>query len=220
MTSTTAVAPVVAGWPVGHFRRLGAKDARHLGAHLRRLHPDDLQQRFMGTRHRLFVHRYVRGIDWHRTVIIGCFVGRSLRGVCELHPIAQPRAEIAISVERRFQRRGIGRELFRRTLLLARNRGLTALELRCTVDNHRVRQLIKSFDGKIVTEPMEASATIRSLPANAFTFATEMVEQAGLVGSSLIRFWLAGSGWPERGRQLRDKSTADLLTTTAAARQA
>jgi len=204
----------------GTLRRLTLADARHLRAHLLRLHPDDLQQRFMGTRHRPFVHRYVRGIDWHRTVIIGCFVGRSLRGVCELHPIAKPRAEIAISVERRLQRRGIGRELLRRMLLLARNRGLTALELRCAVDNYRVRQLIKSFDGKIDVEPLEASATIRSLPANAFTFATEMVEQAGQVGSSLIRFWLAGSSWPERTRQARDKSATDLLTRTAAARPA
>lgn len=172
------------------FRRLSAADASHLWAHLARLSPDDLRQRFMGGGQRLLARRYVRGIDWRRTVIVGCFVGRSLRGVCELHPITGPRAELAVSVERRFQRRGIGHELMRRTLLLARNRGLTALELRCAGDNEAVHHLIRHFDGRITFSPLETQGNIRSLPPTALTFASEMIDEAHRVGDALSKLWL------------------------------
>lgn len=194
--------------PGGRFRRLNAADARHLRAHLLRLHPDDLRHRFMGAMPRQLVHRYVRALDWRRAILIGCFVGRSLRGVCELHPIAGNRAEIAISVERRFQGRGIGQALLGRTLLLARNRGLTALELRCMVDNQRVRRLVGKFDGETSLDAAEVATTIRSLPPTPATYATEMVEQAGVFGATVIRFWLDRTGRNWAGRCW---STPDLF---------
>ena len=188
-------------------------------AHLLRLHPDDLRARFMATAPRRMVERYVRGIDWRRSVLVGCFVGRSLRGVAELHPIVDHRAEIAVSVERRFQGRGIGTTLLSRTLLLARNRGFTALELRCLVDNQRMRRLVGKFDGETAVEAMEASATIHSLPATPVTYVTEMVEQAGIFGATLIRFWLgpivAGQGRPDwPGTVLPDSYWAGRCWTT------
>ncbi len=202
----------------GRFCRLEARDARHLRTHLLRLHPDDLRSRFMATAPRQMVDRYVRTIDWRRAVLIGCFIGRSLRGVCELHPIAGNRAEIAVSIERRFQGRGIGTAILSRTLLLARNRGLTALELRCLVDNQRMRRLVGKFDGETAVEEMEACATIHSLPATPATHVTEMVEQAGIFGATLIRFWLGraqpcwpGADWP--GAEWTDNggATPDLF---------
>lgn len=184
----------------GQHRRLEAADARHLRAHLLRLHPEDLRSRFMTTTPRQLVHRYVGAIDWRRSLLVGCFIGRSLRGLCELHPIAGRRAEIAISVERRFQGRGIGTALMSKTLVLARNRGLTELELRCLVENQRMRRLVGKFDGETDIEAMEASSTIHAQPANAATYVTEMVEQAGALGTTLIRFWLTspGASWPGR----------------------
>jgi RimJ/RimL family protein N-acetyltransferase len=202
----------------GRYRRLDAPDARHLRAHLLRLHPDDLRSRFMATAPRRMVERYVRGIDWRGSVLTGCVVGRSLRGVCELHPITGSRAEIAVSVERHFQGRGIGTALLSRTLLLARNRGLTALELRCLVDNQRMRRLVGRFDGETAVEAMEACATITSPPPTPATYVTEMVEQAGILGATLIRFWLGqgppdwpGPGWPSLSGTGRCWATPDLF---------
>ncbi|MEO1086422.1 MAG: GNAT family N-acetyltransferase, partial [Acidobacteriota bacterium] len=82
-------------------------------------------------------------IDWRTAVIVGCFLGRSMRGACELYPIDKRRGEIAVSVERRFQRRGIGREMLSRTLLLARNRGMVELEFRCFTHNGKMRGLVR-----------------------------------------------------------------------------
>jgi GNAT superfamily N-acetyltransferase len=209
MTDLSCPAPVLRpSLPAGRYRRLGVADGRHLRAHLLRLHPDDLRHRFMGAMPRRLIDRYVRALDWQRAVLVGCFIGRSLRGVCELHPIGGNRAEIAISVERRFQGRGIGQALLGRTLVLARNRGLTALELRCMIDNQRIRRLVGKFNGETTFESMEASATIQSLPPTAATYVTEMVEQAGTFGATLIRFWL---GRAQRNWAGRCWSTPDLF---------
>ena len=172
------------------FRRLGAADTRRLETHLQRLHPEDVHNRFMATKQRSLIRRYVQSIDWENAVIVACFLGRSLRGVSELYPIDGRRGEIAVSVERRFQRRGIGRELLERTLLLARNRGLVELEFRCFTTNRKMRGLVRGFDGKLDIEAMEATAVIHELPPTPITYLIEVVEQAGLVGSSLLRLWL------------------------------
>jgi RimJ/RimL family protein N-acetyltransferase len=193
----------------GRHRRLDAADAQHLRAHFLRHNADDLRSRFMTTTPRHLVRRYVRALDWRRSLLVGCFIGRSLRGVCEIHPIAGPRAEIAISVERRFQGRGIGTALMSKALVLARNRGLTELELRCLVENHRMRRLVGKFDGETAIEAMEASSTIHAQPADAATYVTEMVEQAGVLGTTLIRFWLTS---PEDRWPGRCWATPDLFT--------
>ncbi len=144
----------------------------------------------MGPGRREVASRHVRSIDWSRVIIVGCWIGRSLRGVCELHPIEGNRAEIAISVKRRFQRLGIGAELLRQVLLLARNRGFTLLELRCLAGNRRVRRLIRRFQGQIAEDVLEASGTIHALPPHPATIIAEMADSADRLGRSLIRLWL------------------------------
>lgn len=214
----TYFSPAMSGAPVpavaGQLRRLGPADSRHLEAHLLRLHPDDLRHRFMGGMPRSLVHRYVQGIDWQRAIIVGCFFGRSLRGVCELYPMSGSRAEVAVSVERRFQGRGLGEALIGRILILARNRRLTALEFRCIAGNQRMRGLVSKFDSETIIDSMEAEATVRALPPTPATYGIEMVEQADAFGNKLIRFWLdsAGRTWPGRCW-----STPDLFRERSAA---
>ncbi len=184
------------------WRRLGSADARQYRAHLLRLAPDDFSDRFMGARCRHFVSTHARSLDWNRVIVVGCWVGRSLRGVAELHPIGGRRGELALSVEQRFQRRGIGSELLRRVLLLARNRGAVELELRCLVTNQRIRRLIGRFQGQIRDDFQESSGTIHVLPPNAATLITELAESADRLGRSLIRLWLGSTG---RGTGLPDR---------------
>lgn len=184
----------------GYYRRLGEADWRLLRAHLLRLNPDDQRSRFMAIAQPRLVDSYVRSIDWQRALLLGRFVGRSLRGVAELYPIEQHRAEMAISVERRFQGAGIGKHLLSRIFLLARNRGYTALEFRCLANNQRMRHLVQRFDGQVSFEAMEAAAVVHSLPPTAATFAAELVEQATVFNSSLCRYWLERTslGWHGR----------------------
>ena len=199
---------------LGQYRRLDGQDARMLRAHLLRLHPDDRRSRFMATAPKQMVDGYVRAIDWRHAVLVGCFIGRSLRGVCELHPINGRRAEMAVSVERRFQGRGIGTGLLSRTFLLARNRGLVDLEFRCLANNQRMRKLVGKFDSQMSIEAMEACAVVHSLPPTPATYVSEMVERAGVFGATVVRFWLAGRGmgWPRGDWARRCQATPGIFT--------
>jgi GNAT superfamily N-acetyltransferase len=124
------------------------------------------------------------------------------------------RAEVAISVERRFQGRGIGQALIGHMLIFARNRRFTALEFRCMAGNQRMRSLVSKFDAVTDIDLMEAEAVIEALPPTPATYGIEMIEHAEAFGSSVVRLWLenAGRHWPGRCW-----STPDLFHDLAAA---
>jgi len=54
--------------------------------------------------------------------------------------------EAAFSIEQPWQSHGVGTELLERTLLSARNRGITSLQMLCLADNQRMQQLARKFE--------------------------------------------------------------------------
>jgi GNAT superfamily N-acetyltransferase len=81
-------------------------------------------------------------------VVHGFFVDGVLRGAAELRRIGSPfthEAEAAFSIEQPWQSHGVGSELLERTLLSARNRGITSLQMLCLADNQRMQQLARKF---------------------------------------------------------------------------
>lgn len=138
------------------MRHLTAAEAPKLEAHLLRLHPEDRRMRFGGgSLSDPAVIAYCRSINWPASVQIGYFDGGALRGVAQLAvpddtwpmlpglPLAGKRigAEFAISVERDFQRRGIGQALLERAVVAARNRNIESLTMYCMPSNERMRRL-------------------------------------------------------------------------------
>jgi GNAT superfamily N-acetyltransferase len=127
------------------------------------------------------------GID---VLIHGFFVHGMLRGAAELRPLGTtPRreAEAAFSVERPWQSHGVGSVLLERTLLAARNRGITFLHLACLPDNKRMQQLAHkygaelSFDFASVVGEMAAPqptplSLFREIVADGHGFATAMLD--------------------------------------------
>ena len=170
------------------FRKLWRQEAPLYAAHLRRLNAEDWRARFMGTTNRRFARRHVDRIDWARAVVLGAFVDGRLRGVAELQPLRctpEPEAELAITVERRFQNRGIGSELMRRLITAARNRGIKKLQLVAQPDNGRMRSLIRKFSGELRVEPGTAEAEIPMLPASYATLLEESWQDTRGVGERL-----------------------------------
>ncbi len=55
-------------------------------------------------------------------------------------------AEAAFSIEQPWQSHGVGTELLERTLLSARNRGITSLQMNCLANNQRMQQLARKFE--------------------------------------------------------------------------
>ncbi|MEI9804370.1 MAG: GNAT family N-acetyltransferase [Pseudolabrys sp.] len=80
------------------------------------------------------------------------FVDGVLRGAAELRPyggLFPHQAEAAFSIEQPWQSHGIGTELLQRTLLSARNRGITQLQMQCLANNDRMQQLARKFAAEL-----------------------------------------------------------------------
>lgn len=147
----------------GFSRRLWLSDASVMCSHFSRLSHSDRYQRFAHHIDDTGIERFCRELNWFSTVLIGHFAEGGLRGVGELRlsglrpPLT---AELAISVERHFQNRGIGTELFRRLVVLARNRGVRTIHMQCLMDNIRLRRIAAKFGAQIEMDFGEVSGRL------------------------------------------------------------
>jgi GNAT superfamily N-acetyltransferase len=147
----------------GSLRRLGSGDRDRVRDHLLRLDGEDRQLRFGAHVSPAQVAAYCAALDIGRTLLLGCLVEGELRAVGELTTLAGagPRtAEIAISVERRFQGRGIGGALLRRLIVAARNRLFERLYMVCLIDNGRMVRLARRVGSRLEVERGEVEARI------------------------------------------------------------
>jgi GNAT superfamily N-acetyltransferase len=113
-----------------------------------------------------------------------------MRGAAELRPIGAPiarEAEAAFSIEEPWQSHGVGSALLARTLLAARNRGITFLHMACLVDNERMQQLASKFDAELqfdfgsmvgeVAAPHPSPISVaREIVADTHGFATALLD--------------------------------------------
>src|SRR5262249_45296158 len=124
------------------------------------------------------------------TVVHGFLVDGVLRGVAELRPLGAAfptEAEVAFSIEKPWQSHGVGSVLLERTLLAARNRGITHLHMTCLADNARMQQLASKYAaelnfglGSVVGEVSAPRPTplslLREMVADSHGFATAMID--------------------------------------------
>jgi len=174
----------------GVIRKMWAVEAGRYREHLLRLDPASRRNRFGGDVSDEFLANYAAlatGID---TVIHGFFVNGTMRGAAELRPIGAPlarEAEAAFSIEQPWQNHGVGSALLARTLLAARNRGITFLHMACLADNERMQQLARKFDaelrfdfGSLVGEVAASHPTpitvAREIVADSHGFATALLD--------------------------------------------
>ena len=114
--------------------------------HLQRLDAQDRSARFFLAISDAALAHHCDRISWSTTEIVACFVDGTLRGAIEICRGAYPRrnhAELATSVEKSFQGRGIGTELTQRALVAARNRFIRRASMVFLGDNVRVRSLVR-----------------------------------------------------------------------------
>lgn len=137
----------------GEYRKLSAAERPLLRDHLLRLTPDDRALRFLSDVSVAHVEQYCSRVDDHYRVVIGYFVAGVMRGAGEIVFNAGPTwlagCEVALSVEHDFQNRGVGAELLRRLLVLARNRGVSKVTMLCLRSNRRMQTLAKKFEGEL-----------------------------------------------------------------------
>ena len=108
--------------------------------------------RFCGGIHDDTIRSYAATARGRDVILHGFLVDGVLRGAADLRivrPLDQREAEAAFSIEKPWQRHGVGSALLERTLLTARNRGIKHLQVCCLVENLRMQQLARKFAADI-----------------------------------------------------------------------
>jgi GNAT superfamily N-acetyltransferase len=134
------------------IRKLWINETNDYRDHLLRLDRDSRYRRFSGTVSDDFIARHAATANEAGTVVYGFFVDGVLRGAAELRimgAVFSHEGEAAFSIEQPWQSHGIGTVLLERTLLSARNRGITSLHMNCLAENQRMQQLARKFDAEL-----------------------------------------------------------------------
>jgi len=160
------------------FRPLLQTEAARYSAHLLRLSSVDRRARFMGGLSDDAVRAHVDRIDWTQAIILAAIVGGEVRGAVELR-LANPRAELAISIEADWQSQGLGGMLVRRAFTMARNRSVRGIELYCLGDNHRMLRIAGRLSALISFDGGEVQCDFQLAPADAFSLALEAMDRGG-----------------------------------------
>jgi GNAT superfamily N-acetyltransferase len=133
----------------GAIRKLWTGETDAYRDHLLRLDPDSRRRRFSGAVADEIIARHAATANAPGVVVHGFFVDGVVRGAAELRRVGPGftrEAEAAFSIEESWQSSGVGTELLERTLLSARNRGITSLRMHCLAENQRMQQLARKFE--------------------------------------------------------------------------
>jgi len=183
MTTNETVAQI-------HFRKLWVADSAALKAHLLRLDAESRRMRFGTPVSDFFIGQYADNALGSHSIAHGYFVDGVLRGVAELRGfrgVSGGEAEAAFSVEKQFQNRGIGTELFGRTVLAARNRGISKLFVNFLSQNQRMQAIAKKFDAVLTFDSDGVLGKIDAPRANALTYWKEALTDGEDIATSLLQ---------------------------------
>lgn len=167
------------------IRRLGAADRELLLAHLLRLDAPSRRSRFAGLVSDEGVARYVGGALTAGDATFGLFADGTLRGVAELRTASGDVAEGAFSLEREWQGRGFGHQLFEALLDAARRRGTRRLVLQCLRENAAMQRIARRFAGRLTFENGEVVAVIHPPLAAEAAASRALVRLAAETGVTL-----------------------------------
>lgn len=174
----------------GTIRKLWLGETRKYREHLLRLDEDSRRRRFGGTVSDQHIRNHVEGTKGFDAILYGFFVDGILRGAAELrflgYRLLSREAEAAFSVEAPWQSHGIGSALLERTLLAARNRGVTYLHLACLVDNNRMQQLARKFDAELTFDFGGVVGELETPRPTPLSLLREMISDSQGVATALL----------------------------------
>lgn len=179
----------------GLVRKLWIGEAYRYRDHLLRLDANSRHKRFGGAVSDAYIRRHVETSMWLQAVLQGFFVDGVLRGAAELRLIEQGsrgEAEVAFSVEDKWQSHGVGSVLLQRALLAARNRGIKFLHMACLADNKRMQQLASKFDGELSFDAGGIVGEVATSRATPVSVLRELVSESHSLGAALLdaQSWL------------------------------
>jgi len=152
----------------GRIRLLRHSELPQFRDHLLRLDADSRRDRFNGPTSDSFVASYAERCFNDGTIVIGYVDDGQVLGAAELHERpedAEPTGEIAFSVERHLQRRGLGGLLFARLVESARAFGYERLLVTTHPRNEPMKRLARSFNAGLRFDQGETVGLIELEPA-------------------------------------------------------
>lgn len=174
---------------MGVIRKIAAAESLQLQKHFVRLDPESRRLRFGALVRDDFVRRFVDTLDWSKSIHLGYFDQGRLRGAAHLvwtdNPYP-PGVEYAVSVEMPHQNAGVGTELTRRAVTIARNRGLRELYMVCLRENARMQHVARKVGATVVLAGVEAEGRVALPDADPVSLWQEAMDDgAGLVAETL-----------------------------------
>ncbi len=173
----------------GFVRKLWFGESDAYRDHLLRLDADSRQRRFSGGVSDEFIGRHAATIDDVGVVVHGFFIDGVLRGAAELRPLGTlfaHEAEAAFSVEKPWQSHGVGTVLLERTLLTARNRGISGLHMNCMPENRRMQQLARKFEAELSFEFDTVIGEVEAPHSTPLSVMREVVADSASFANALI----------------------------------
>jgi RimJ/RimL family protein N-acetyltransferase len=158
--------------PQGVIRQLRPSELPRFREHLLRLDPQSRRDRFNGAIDDDFVIAYAERCFTDGTTVIGYVDGDRVLGAAELHErvdLPEPTGEIAFSVERGWQGRGIGSALFERLIANAYWLGYAKLRVTTHPENGVTRALARKFGAHLHFEDGDTVGEISLPPVMPFT---------------------------------------------------
>jgi Acetyltransferase (GNAT) family len=98
---------------------------------------------------------------------------------------ADDAAEAALSVQRTYQNRGVGTELLRRLIVLARNRSIRSLHMLCLLENGKVLHIARKLGAKLTFDHSEMEGWLALPGPNRLTLLLELLDDTSTVLASL-----------------------------------
>lgn len=172
------------------IRSLTPIDAARLAAHLKRLDANERRLRFFSCSTDMAIDAHVESIDWLKSLHIAILDDGDIRGVASLawEKLWPETAEFAISLETPWQGRGIGGELTRRILTVARNRGIAQVNMICLAGNAPMRAIAKRHTSILKLEDGEIAGRLGLAQADPLSFWQEAAATVeGLLGAMPIK---------------------------------
>ena len=152
----------------GRIRLLRHSELPQFRDHLLRLDAISRRDRFNGPTCDSFVSSYAERCFSDGTIVIGYVEGGQVLGAAELHERPEdpePTGEIAFSVERHLQRRGLGGLLFARLVESARAFGYARLVVTTHPQNEPMKRLARNFNARLRFEQGDTVGLIELEPA-------------------------------------------------------
>ena len=173
----------------GTIRKLWPVESALLREHLLRLDPESRRRRFGSPVNRFFIELYAARALSRESVVHGFFVDGILRGVAELRPYGETfrgEAEAAFSIERDWQRRGVGSELLERTILAARNRGIHTIYMNCIAENRAMQSMAKKYEASLRFRADDVVGKVVNPGATPFSLLREWIADSHGIASTIF----------------------------------